>query len=215
MSKSLMYYIYGSLLLGVVILFYYIYEIISKKPDPKFGYAIKSPFGWTLLIAFACPFINILTLIAVCYFNVNYYVFHNRRVNIENQHSDNVVVPIHWPSRTWHSIKRLNRCTGCFKLLSETFTKEHMLHVFSDIEIQMDYILKCPCCGMIVDGNSPENLIDNWNKENPVSKSIEWYEGSLTFFKKVGFSIKMILKKSDSELKEVEIFVRDVFNKKE
>lgn len=208
MSNLLIFYITGSLILGLIILSYFIYEIIAKKPDPRFGYAIKSPLGWLLLFAFACPIMNIITLIVVCYYNVVYYALHNRRINIENLHSDKVIMPIHCPSHVWHSIKNLNRCTGCFKLLSETFTKEHMLYIFSEEEIQMDYVIKCPCCEKTVTGESPETLIDNWNKENPLSKSIKWYWEGLTFLKKINFNVEMMLKKSDNEMKEAEIFCK-------
>lgn len=38
------------------------YTDIFKGPDHKFGYSYKSAFSYILLVAFACPGLNLLTL---------------------------------------------------------------------------------------------------------------------------------------------------------
>ena len=46
------------------------YHDIFKGPDHKFGYNYNSSLAWILLVFFAVPFLNIITMLAFIYLSI-------------------------------------------------------------------------------------------------------------------------------------------------
>lgn len=61
-------YLFVCLFIFIAGICFGIYEDIKHGPDLKFGYNYQSGLSWGLLLLVSVPFVNILTLISLCYF---------------------------------------------------------------------------------------------------------------------------------------------------